>query len=277
MFTDPYLMIDTLAFNTILQRAHTIDTLQIDVQNLEQFEQANILQKDGSRALINIDGAIVYGATIFDKLFYGAVDTVEIMQAVEDVANDKKINDVVFAINSPGGSAHKMHVLSDMVYALGQKKNTASVNTGVMASAAYYIGSQANHVFTDDKMNRTGSIGTKVILHDTSKAYQKAGIDVISIATGEFKAMLDDGVEITPEHVEAVKEIVNELQDSFNQAVSRKRPNADMADGSEARSGKTWSFQNAHGLGLVDGIKSVDEAFKLLSAQRRYSKLTQSI
>jgi signal peptide peptidase SppA len=277
MFNAPYLMIDTLGLSALMHKAKTLNTVQICAEDMEEYKFSSILQKDGERALIEIDGPIVYGASIIDKIVYGAVDTQEVMQAIAEVAQDPKIKDVVFAINSPGGSAHKMHVVSNMAFNLSKIKNTASVNTGMMASAAYFIGSQATKVFIDDTMNRTGSIGTKVILHDTSQAYKNAGVEVIPVATGDFKAMLDDGVEITPEHVEAVKEIVNELQENFNHAVERGRPNADMSDGSEGRSGKTFSFQKAQDLGLIDGVKSVDEAFKFLANGRRISKLKQSI
>jgi len=277
MFNEPYLMIDTLGLSAIMQKAKALKTVQISAEDIENLPGANMVQKSGDKALINIDGPIVYGASIIDKLIFGAVDTQEIMNAVAEVTADSKIKDVVMAWNSPGGSAHKMHVLSDMIHNMAQVKNTASVNTGLMASAAYFAGSQAGSVFTDDTMNRTGSIGTKVILHDTSGMFEKMGVEVIPIATGDFKAMLDDGVKITEEHIEAVTEIVNELQENFNNAVMRARPDSDMSDGSEARSGKTFSYQKANDLGLVDGVKSVEEAFKFLSLGRRASKLRQSI
>jgi capsid assembly protease len=277
MFNEPYLMIDTLGLSAVMQKARALKTIQIHAEDIESIPGQSLVQKDGSRALINIDGPIVYGASIIDRLVFGAVDTGEIMQAVRDITNDSKIKDVVMAINSPGGSAHKMHVVADMVHNMSQVKNVAAVNTGLMASAAYFMGSQAGKVFIDDPMNRTGSIGTKVILHDTSGMFEKMGVEVIPIATGEFKAMLDDGVKITEEHIEAVTEIVNELQENFNNAVMRTRMDADMADGSEARSGKTFSYQKATDLGLIDGVKSVEEAFKYLSMGRRVSRLRQSI
>jgi signal peptide peptidase SppA len=277
MFNHPYLMIDTLGLKSIMQKAHSLKSVQISAEDIEVFGVESILSKSGSRALLNIDGPIVYGASIIDKLVYGAVDTNDIMQACADIMQDGKIKNVVMAINSPGGSAHKMHMLSDMVYNMSHMKNVAAVNTGLMASAAYFAGSQATHVFTDDVMNRTGSIGTKVILHDTSQMFKNAGVDVIAIATGSHKAMLEDGIEITEEHVEAVREIVDELQQNFNQAVMRARPNADMSDGAEGRSGKTFSFDKAQQLGLVDGVKSVEEAFKFLDQGNRLARLKQSI
>jgi signal peptide peptidase SppA len=275
MFKDIYLQVDTLRFQSVMARANSI--------NLKQYEQAeieptfnSILQKDGNKALITVDGPIIYAADDFEKFVFSAVDTLEIMSAVQDVAQDSKIEDVVFAINSPGGTAHKMHILSDMIYGLSQQKNTASVNVGIMASAAYYIASQTNQIYTDDEMNDTGSIGTKVVLYDRSEMFKANGIEVIPVATGEHKAMLEDGVKITPEHLEVITEKVNELQSRFSEAVARTRP-ADMSDGSEARSGRTFSYQKAQELGLVDGIKSIDEAFKSLSMGRDIKAMRQGL
>ena len=276
MFNEFIMQIDDLAFRALYKKSKLIQG-SIDEEQLKDIQMGSMVQKDGKRALINVDGAIVYGASMLDKLFFGAVDTKDIMKAVADVANDSKITDIVFAINSPGGTAKKMNVVADMVYALSQKKNVASVNTGIMASAAYYFGSQAGAVFVDDEYNHTGSIGTKAILYDDSQMFENAGIKVIPVATGEFKAMLEQGVEITEDHIGIIQEMVNEMQEGFNMAVERTRTQSDMSDGSEARNGLSYSYNKAQELGLVDGVKSVEEAFNFLGQRSRLSKLRQSI
>lgn len=276
MFNEFVMQIDDMAFKALYKKSQAIQG-NIDEEKLAQIQLGGLVQKDGNRALINVDGAIVYGASMLDKLFFGAVDTKEIMEAVADVMNDDKITDIVFAVNSPGGTAKKMNVLSDMVYALSQRKNTVSVNTGVMASAAYYFGSQTGAVFTDDELNHTGSIGTKAILYDDSEMFKSQGVKVIPVATGEHKAMLESGVEITEGQVQIIQDLVNEMQDKFNEAVERTRVNADMSDGSEGRSGLSFTYNKAQELGLVDGVKSVDEAFTFLSQRSRLNSLKQSI
>jgi ClpP class serine protease len=277
MFNEFIMQIDDLAFKALYKKSKLLQGADINEEKLQQLMSSSIVQKDGSRALVTVDGPIVYNASVLDKLFYGAVDTKEIMQAMTDLMADDKIKDIVFAVNSPGGTAHKMNQLADMTYALAQSKNTAGVNTGNMASAAYYFASQLGSVFTDDELNHTGSIGTKAILYDDSDMFKNQGIKVIPVATGEFKAMLESGVEITEAQIGVIQNLVNEMQDKFNDAVNRTRPNANMSDGSEARNGLSFTADKASELGLIDGVKSVAQAFDFLGQRSRYARLKQSI
>jgi protease-4 len=285
---EPYLQMETMSAIDLMrkidapltvsakQTIEAIITQGADI-DLAALGVKPVLQKEKSRALITIDGPIAYNASIVDKVIFGAVDSKDILQACMDVMQDNSIKDVVLAVNSPGGNAYKLHQVADAVYQMSRVKNTASVNVGMMASAGYRIGSQANNVFVDDQYNMTGSIGTKTVLYDHSEQSKMMGIEVITVDTGPFKSFGQLGTKITEEHVEMVKDRINEMQSVFNMEVERTRVNADMSDGSEGRSGKVFSFQKAQELGLVDGLKSVNEAFDFLSMGRRVSKLKQSI
>lgn len=277
MFNTPYLMIDTFSLYKLSEKMNISDKIVIKAEELNNIDpMSNVLQKSGSRAMINIEGPIAYNPSMIERLLFGATSTQDIMTAVQDVANDSKIKSVVFNVNSGGGEAHKMHVLADMVYDLSQKKSTATLNSGMMASAAYYAGSQTGKIFVDDKHNQTGSIGTAVMLHDTSGMAEQAGIKVIPITTGPLKALPAQGVEISEDLIQYVQEMVDELQEGFSNAVMRVRPDADMADGSEGRTGKVFSFQKAQDLGLVDGIKSLDEVFNMLEAGNKLARMRRS-
>ena len=278
MFNYPYLMIDELALNGMIQKSHCIENINIksinqaDIDGEEMQIGKPVLQKSGSRAMINIDGPICFNPSLVDRLIFGATSTQDIMEAVKNVHLDNKIETVVFNVNSPGGEAFKIHQVSNMVNELSKVKSTAAVNSGIMASAAYFIGSQAGKVFVEDELNDTGSIGTVTALYDYSEASQKAGIKVIKVATGPLKGAGMMGTEITPEMVEMIQKKVNHIQTGFSAAVERTRP-ADMSDGSEARSGQTFFYNDAERLGLVDGVKSVEEAFIYLEQGNRFSKL----
>ena len=277
MFNTPFLMIDNFSFYTLSEKMKLSENVKITAEELNNIDpMSNVLQKSGSRAMINIEGPIVYNPSMIERLLFGATSTQDIMQAVADVAQDNKIKSVVYNVNSGGGEAHKMHVVADMIQALSQSKACATINTGMMASAAYYMGSQTGKIYTDDKMNQTGSIGTAVMLHDTKGMAEQAGVKVIPITTGPLKALPAQGVEISDDLVQYVQERVNELQEGFSDAVSRVRPNADMSDGAEARTGKTFSYQKANELGLVDGIKSLDEVFSMLEAGNKLAKMRRS-
>jgi ClpP class serine protease len=287
MFKDSYLMIDELAMIGINQRMECIKKIDIKLDKaliesmVEESEVSllgkPVLQKEGNRAMISISGPMMFEPGLFEQVIFGASSTQKLMAAVADVAQDSSIDKVLFNINSPGGEAKQMHILAAQVKTLSAMKQTASLNTGMMASAAYYIGSQASKVFSTDKFNETGSIGTVTVMADQSEAAKMAGIKVIKIATGPLKGAGMTGTAITADMVDAVQKKVNQLQEGFSSAVERGRPNADMADGSEARSGQSFFQEDAERLGLSDGIKSLDEAFEFLDQGSRANNLRRSI
>lgn len=288
MFNEQYLMIDEMSFHAIAQRAELITKIDINIDQALITRMADhpeevsligtpVLQKQGTRAMISVDGPMMFSPGLFDRLMFGAVSTQEVMAAVTDVRQDDGIESVVFNFNSPGGEAHKIHVLADMVHELSMNKSTASVNTGIMASAAFFVGSQASKVFSEDSLNETGSIGTVTVLRDFSEAAKMAGIKVNKIATGPQKGGGIMGTAITADMIESVQKKVDKMQENFSNAVTRMRPDADMADGSEARSGQSFFQEDADRLGLSDGIKSIEQAFRFLEDGNSFHKLRQTI
>jgi ClpP class serine protease len=287
MFTDNYLMIDELAMIGINQRMECIKAIDIKldkalISSMAEDKEvpllsAPVLQKEGKRAMISINGPMMFNPGLFEQVVFGAASTQEIMAAVQDVSQDSNIESVLFQINSPGGEARQMHVLADQVKNLSSIKQTASLNTGMMASAAYYVGSQAGKVFSSDKFNETGSIGTVTVMADQSEAAKMAGIKVIKIATGPLKGAGMTGTAITADMVASVQAKVDQLQEGFSNAVERSRPNADMQDGSEARSGQSFFQADAERLGLSDGIKSMEEVFSFLDQGSQAARLRRTI
>jgi len=276
-------MVDSLAMAGINQQVECIEPFK---QELTKFMADDkeamimnkpVLQKDGNRAMISINGPMMLNPGLFERVMFDAVSTQDLMAAVDDVAQDNKIDQVLFDINSPGGEASQIHILADKVKSLSGVKQTAALNTGMMASASYYVGSQAGKVFSTDKFNETGSIGTVTVMADQSEAAKMAGIKVIKIATGPLKGAGMTGTEITADMVDAVQSKVNQLQEGFSSAVERSRPDADMADGSEARSGQSFFQADAERLGLSDGIKTVQEVFNYLDQGSRANRLRKTI
>lgn len=269
MFNTPFLMVDQFHLNCLLQKNKAYMSMNLEQKDIEAaLSVAPLLQKDGSRAMISIDGLMMFNPSILDKIFMSAVSTQDIMQAISEVQNDNKIKSVVFNMNTPGGEATKLNVVSQMIHELSKTKETSAVNTGVMASAGYRMASQCNHIFCDDSMNITGSIGTYAQVMDSSKHFEKQGLEVVHIATGPFKGLPAEGVAISEDMREYLMEMAQEMQQGFDEEILRKRQNVDLSEGSETKSGKAFTFEKAHQLGLVDGVKTIAEAFEMMEAKQ---------
>jgi len=283
MFTKPYLMMDLFSSHKINQRIANIEPFKQElIKLLEDGESDHkmgkpVLQKDGSRALVTIHGLMMLNPDLFDRVIFGATSTSDLIAAMDDLAQDGSIDQVLFDINSPGGEASQIDTLAGRIKNLSSLKQTASLNTGMMASAAYYAGSQANKVFSTHKFNETGSIGTVTALIDDSQVFKNEGYIVHNIATGELKGQGMSGVEISQGFIDSVQKKVDALQDDFSSAVESSRPDADMSDGSEARSGQSFFQADAERLGLSDGIKTVQQVFDFLDQGSRANRLRKTI
>ena len=85
MFNNPYLMIDQLSLNTLMSRSESIKSVDFHIdkavikqeaQDVEAaFNFAPVLQKDGSRAMISINGPMMFNPGLIDRLLFSAVST----------------------------------------------------------------------------------------------------------------------------------------------------------------------------------------------------------
>lgn len=265
-------MLDDLHFNSFYQSKQA--KIEVKQEDFEAYmKPKTIVQLSGDKALVDVQGTFMTNPSILDKMFGNCINTMELINTVNYLAKDDKIKNIVFAVNSGGGSAEKIHILADAVYALNAVKNCVTVNIGCMASAAYFAFSQVSKIYSDDTMNRTGSIGTKAVFYDTSKAMEQQGVKVVAVKTGEFKTLLEQGMPITNKDIEVIEELVNEMQQNFENAVKRTRKAVNFEGDAEAKNGLAFTFQKAKQLGLIDGIKTVEQAFEELSQKQRMKAL----
>ena len=118
---------------------------------------------------------------------------------------------------------------------LSQNKPTFAYGSDMMASAAYYVASQAGQVHSNES-GFTGSIGVMSTLVDTSKVLQDAGVTVHSVDSGGVKNLGTPGIPITAEHIEYQQQRINQMTNQFIDSVAVGRnmqPNSvrALADG----------------------------------------------
>jgi len=197
---------------------------------------------------------------------FGGTSTAELKKSFTRAGNDSKIKGVLMPVNSPGGHNTMLDETADLIHQVSQIKPVLAHTVGSNASAAYYVSSQANKIFAENRTNEIGSIGTRIILSDTSKAAETAGVKKIIIATGKNKAIAQPGTEITQDHQDYIRSFVNELQGFFNEAVVRGRPGLDI---NAVNDGSVFLANVAKQKGLIDGVNSLAATRTLLDAMIR--------
>lgn len=204
-----------------------------------------------------------------------ASSLIRLKQAVRAAARDPQIGGILLVIDSPGGTVAGTADLAAEVAAAAASKPVYALAEDLIASAAYWIGSQATQLFAANSPTLVGSIGTFIGLYDTSARAEKEGVKPVMIRTGAHKGAGFEGAAITDEQKAAWQAIVDKTQVEFSAGVARGRK-LDAAKVNQLADGRVHVAADAVAVGLLDGIQSYDDTLAALSAEIRRKSTSNS-
>ena len=109
---------------------------------------------EGSTAVVPIYGALGKNLNEFEALFM--TDYNDIEAALIEAENDESVETILLDINSPGGTIQGLPELVNYMRTI--EKPLVSYTDGMMASAAYYLGTVAPHLLISQTAE-VGSVG----------------------------------------------------------------------------------------------------------------------
>lgn len=211
-------------------------------------------------AVIDIEGSLTKRGSSLS----GASSLIELRRQVRSAANDSTVSGIVLRIDSPGGTSAGTADLANEVRAANKKKPVFAFVEDMAASAAFWVASQAEKIFVNDKTAEVGSIGTFIGLFDMSEAAKNEGIRPVVIKSGEFKGAGFPGTEITPEIEGNLQELVDKTQAVFTEAVANGR-GMTVKQIEKLADGRVHVAEDAIEMGLADGIKTFDQTLRALA------------
>ncbi|MFC1884663.1 signal peptide peptidase SppA [Thermodesulfobacteriota bacterium] len=221
---------------------------------------------DGA-AVIPIQGIIVKRMSFFVWFFGGSVTSL-IKQAIQTALADRKVESIVLDIDSPGGSVDGTKELADFIFdARGQKPISAYAN-GMMASAAYWIGSAADTVTAYDT-SIVGSIGVALTHFDFSAMDERIGIKRTEIYAGKYKRIASDSSPLSKEGKAYLQGIVDEFYGIFVDSVARNRGVDVETVLNKMADGKEFIGQQALKAELVDDMGTLETVILKTKEERR--------
>jgi protease-4 len=185
-------------------------------------------------------------------------------RALRQAMQDDAVQSILLAIDSPGGHVAGTDALAqDVARMRGQKPIVAQIDD-FAASAAYWIASQTEAIYANNTAE-IGSIGTVLVVEDSSGRMDRLGIKVHVISTGPFKGLGADGAPLTDQHLAYLQERVDGINQHFLQAVrtSRRLSPERMA---LVADGRVHLAGQAMALGLIDGIQSLETTLAQLAS-----------
>lgn len=208
-------------------------------------------------AVIPIDGVIAKRMNLFSQIS-GGVSTDLLARDFKAALADPSVKAIVLNIDSPGGTVDGTVDIARLVYESRGIKPIVAYTDGLMASAAYWIGSAADKVYIGNDATLVGSIGVVATHTDVSKAEELKGVKTTEVYAGKYKRIVSQYAPLTEAGQTYLQDRVDYLYSVFVSAVADNRGIAvekvlkGMADG------KVFSGRQAIEAGLVDGVATLE-------------------
>lgn len=210
-----------------------------------------MVEMAGNVGIIPVNGALMRKPDPFEMAWGGVEDTDTLRHLVDQAAADPNVSGILLDVDSPGGFYSGGPELADAVKAARASKPVVAWTGGMMASLAYWVGSQADSVIAS-RSAAVGSIGVYIAIPDTSKMYEAFGIKVELFVNreGDLKAAGMPGTSLTDPQREHFQGRAQTAFVEFRRSVKTQRPGVTE----EAMRGQTLNGTEAKNAGLVDRI-----------------------
>ncbi len=212
-------------------------------------------------AVIPVSGPIMKKDSFLAWLF-GGTSYEYIRAAFSAAITNDEVDSIILRIDSPGGVVSGVEETGDLIFEGRNQKPVIAYNEGQMMSAAYWLGSAADVIYSS-KTAGAGSIGVLMIHEDWSRYNERVGIKVSYLTAGKYKALGNPDEPLTEIAREKFQAELDFLYSIFVNTVARNRDSEESAVLADMADGKIFIGQQAVDAGLVDGIANFNEVVNL--------------
>ncbi len=264
--TEPWLIVPAKLAEIIDIYDHHLKREKVDFKAIksqmgESGEEQEGYQIENGVALMPLEGVISKRMNLFTQ-FSGGTSTQLFERDFKKALADPMVQSILLLVDSPGGSVDGVQELANLIYENRKRKPIVAYTDGMMASAAYWIGSGAEKIYISGDTTQVGSIGVVAAHVDISKKEEQMGIKTTEIVAGKYKRIASRYAPLTEEGKARIQEAVDHIYSAFVNDVARNRGVSEekallMADG------KVFMGKQAVDAGLVDGASTLSRLIDL--------------
>jgi signal peptide peptidase SppA len=178
-----------------------------------------------------------------------------IRASVRRALADPSARTIDLVIDSPGGSVMGLPETADVIHAANRVKPVRAFVTGIAASAAYWLASQASTI-TLTPSGEVGSVGVLDIHADVTKALDNAGVKLTAVTAGPHKVERAPFTPLSDDAKSHMQSSVDAWYGEFLGTVRRGR-GARVSSTSNYGGGRMLGARQALAAGLVDFVSSL--------------------
>lgn len=221
----------------------------------------------GDIAVVNLNGFITQKPNIFTMLF-GGTSTEGLVETMRAALTEPSVGSIVLNVDSPGGIVFGVPEAAAAIRGMRGKKPIVAVANPLMASAAYYLGAQADQIVAIPS-SIVGSVGVMVAHVDESEALKEAGLNVSLITYGRRKAEETSVRPLGEEAKDSIQARVDYYGRLFEEDVAKGRGVSVQTVRKNFGEGAVFTARDAQANGLVDRIGTLEEVLGRLAAGER--------
>jgi len=225
----------------------------VDVDDDDEAGEEPPYELENGLAIIALAGVVVRSASETECEYFGLCSMEEVAEAITHANANPDVSAILLNIDSPGGEACGTPEIAELV--ANSVKPVCAFTSGMMASAAYYIGSQADLVLAS-KSAVVGSIGTIMTTYDFTGYLAKLGIKPTVFTDSALKGAGHQAQALTKEQSDYLQGIVDQIGAEFRATVKAAR--GDVAD--STMQGQIFIGASAKAALLIDEISDLNRA-----------------
>ena len=186
--------------------------------------------------------------------WFADTDYAAIRSNVKRALADPSVRAIDLFVDSPGGSVLGLPETADAIHAANRVKPVRAFVTGIAASAAYWLASQASSI-TLTPSGEVGSVGVLDLHADISKALENAGVKLTAVTAGEHKTERAPFTPLSDDARAHMQSGVDRWYGDFLGAVRRGR-GARVPRDSKFGAGRMLDSAAALRMGMVDFVSA---------------------
>lgn len=215
------------------------------------------LTVSGNVGIVTIAGPLTNTESVWNR-YDGVISYGEIRAALVHAAQDPNIGAIVLDINSGGGAVSGVSDTAELIKKVDSIKPVHTFSDGMLASAAYWLGSSARSV-SIGKVTEAGSIGVLTVHKEISKMLSEIGINATVLRAGEFKALGNQFEPLSDKAKEVIQGQLDSMYQMFVQHVADARGVTYPVADQKMAQGRVFMGDQAVAIGLVDKVSTFDE------------------
>jgi len=254
-----WLMISPFALSACSPHFH------LDFLGKERIEEVVLIKSRAKEKILLLDISGLIGTTLRPGVLDREGDILsQVFHRLKMASEDKMVKGVILRLDTPGGEVTASDILYYEILNYRKKRGTPvlALMMGLAASGGYYIASACDYIIAHPS-TLTGSIGVISIFPNLEELFDKVGIQVQIIKSGELKDSGSAFREMTNKERDVFQEIVNEFYQKFLNAVYEARKDSlTLENLRTVADGRVYTASQAYESKLIDEIGYFDSALK---------------